>query len=313
VRLSLARVAACVTSTILGMAVMLRSIPPLVPTRKSDDNVPLRVRRELHLVGLSVELAWVPQKLMKKESTEVERLDLAARAEAVESFVSRALVPLSILSLFCLLLAFGSEASFRETLNFWVFVIIAVVTSIMIWQRWAYAPYGLSILNFCGAIGILLQSNDDYSHTLLGSARDRLLFVLFVSAGAAWWKNAASFIAAQSEEIEKERRQVGRWLADLKYPERSEAIVEFSERSFWTGHWTYRLLDTGHYWAIAKFKLGNLRRLADFRVQEKGAVHVMDQGGEKLRIEIASRPIWIAEIAPDMRNRLLLSVNENLK
>jgi len=250
---------------------------------------------------------------MKKELTEVERLDMAARAEAIEPSVSRALVPLTILSLILLLLAFGSEASFRETLDVWVFVIIAVVTTVMIWQRWCYALYGLSILNFCGAIGILLQSNEEYSHTFLGSMRDRLLFVLFVSAGAAWWKNAAPFVAAQSEELEKERCQVGQWLADLKYRERSEAIVEFSERSFCTGHWTYRLLDTGHYWAIAKFKIGNIRRLANFTIQKREAIHVTDQRGEKLKIEIAGRPIWAAEVSPDMRDRLLNLANENLK
>ena len=90
---------------------------------------------------------------MKRALTEIERLDLAARAEAVEPFLSRAALPMVFLTVTAMLIALGSQASFSETLAVWTFALIAVVTVIMLMRHWCYATYGLSILNFLAAIG----------------------------------------------------------------------------------------------------------------------------------------------------------------
>jgi hypothetical protein len=250
---------------------------------------------------------------MKRELTEIERLDLAARAEAVEPFLSRAALPMVFLTVTALLIALGSQASFSETLAVWTFALIAVVTVIMLMRHWCYATYGLSILNFLAAIGILKYSNDDYSHTFLGSTTNQFFLVWFVANGYGWWKTAAPFVAAHADSFEKERGQVGQWLADLKYGDRSGQVFEFSVKSFWNGYWTYRLLNLGKCWAVAKFKFRNLRGLVEYRVREPDGVTVMEQANGKLRIEIAGRSIRDVDASLELRNRLLRSVGENLK
>ncbi len=250
--------------------------------------------------------------LMKRQLTEIERLDLAARAEAIEPFVSRAILPMAVLTVAALLLALGSQSSFSETLAVWTFALIAVATVIMLRRHWCYATYGLSMLNFLAAIGIL-NSNDDYSRTFLGSTTNQFLLVWFAANGYGWWKAAAPFVAAYADDFDKERGQVGQWLADLKYGDRSGQVLEFSVQSFWNGYWTYRVLNLGRGWVVAKFKFRNLRGLAEYRVREPDGVTVMEQSNGKLRIEIAGRSIGDIDISFELRNRLLRSVGENLK
>jgi hypothetical protein len=53
---------------------------------------------------------------MKRELSELDRLDLAARAQVTEAVAAYARVAMIVVSVFTVLLAFGSEASFYETL-----------------------------------------------------------------------------------------------------------------------------------------------------------------------------------------------------
>jgi polyferredoxin len=106
---------------------------------------------------------------MKEELTAIERIDLAARAESVEPFLSRAVLPMVFVTMMAFLLALGSQASLSERFAVWMYVLVAAVTVIMLLRHWCYAAYGLSILNFLAAIGILKYSKDDYSHTFFGS------------------------------------------------------------------------------------------------------------------------------------------------
>jgi hypothetical protein len=251
--------------------------------------------------------------LMKSELTEIERLDLAARAEAIEPFLSRALTPMVFLTVVAFLIAVGSQASSSETLAVWAFALIAAATVITLWRRWCYAPYGLSILNILGAIGILKYSTDDYSHTFLGSTTNQFLLVWFAGNGYAWWKAAAPFIAAHTDSFDMERGQVGQWLADLKYGDRGGQVLEFSVKSFWNGNWTYRLLNLGKCWAIAKFKFGNFRGLVEYRVRKPDSVTVKEQSNGKLRVEIAGRAIRDVDTSLELRNLLFQSVGKNLK
>ena len=237
--------------------------------------------------------------------TEIERLDMAARAESLETFLSRAVLPMVFVTVITLLLALGSQASPSETLAVWTFALVGVVTVIMLLRRWCYAAYGVSILNFLGAIEILKYSNDRYSHTFLGSTTNQFFLVWFLLNGYGWWKAAAPFVAAHDDNFDKERGKIGQWLADLKYGDRNGHVIEFSAKSFWNGHWTYRLLDLGDCWAVAKFKFRNLRGLVEYRVRKPDAVTVFEQPNGKLRIGIAGRFIRDADTSPEFRNRLL--------
>ncbi|HLZ52328.1 MAG TPA: hypothetical protein VKP61_16385 [Candidatus Acidoferrum sp.] len=249
---------------------------------------------------------------MKEELTEIGRLDLAARAESVEPFLSRAVLPMVFVTMMAFLLALGSQASLSETFAVWMYVSVAAVTVIMLLRHWCYAAYGLSILNFLAAIGILKYSKDDYFHTFLGSTTNEFFLLWFVVNGYSWWRAAAALVAAHDERFDKERSQVGQWLADLKYGDRSGQVIEFSVKSFWNRYRTYRLLNLGNCWAVAKFKSGNLRGLVDYRVRGPDCVTVIEQPNGKMRIEIAGRFIGNVDTSPECRNRLLRSVGKDL-
>jgi hypothetical protein len=242
---------------------------------------------------------------MNKELTEIERLDLAARAESIETALSRAVLPMVFVTVITLLLALGSQASTSETLAVWTFALIGVVTVIMLLLHWCYAAYGVSILNFLAAIEILKYSNDRYSHTFLGSTTNQFFLVWFLLNGYGWWKAAAPFAAAHDDSFDKERAKIGQWLADLKYGDRNGHVIEFSAKSFWNGYGTYRLLELGNCGAVAKFKFRNLRGLVEYRVRKPDAVTVFEQPNGKLRIGIAGRFIRDADTSPEFRNRLL--------
>ena len=243
---------------------------------------------------------------MNKELTEIERLDLAARAESVETALSRGVLPMVFVTVFILLLAVGSQASPSETLAVWTFGLIGVVTVIMLLLRWCYAAYGVSILNFLAAIEILtMYSNDRYSHTFLGSTTNQFFLVWGLLNGYAWWKAAAPFVAAHDGSFDEERGKVGQWLAHLKSGDRNGHVIEFSARSFWNGYWTYRLLALEDCWAVAKFKFRNLRGLVTYRIRKPDAVTVFEQPNGKWRIGIAGRFIPDADVSPEFRNRLL--------
>lgn len=242
---------------------------------------------------------------MGKELTEVERLDLAARAEAIEPFVSRAALPMAFATVIAFLLTLGSNSSSEEIITLWVFFCVAASTLVMLLRHWCYAAYGLSILNFLGAIGILIDSKDMYSHTFLGSFTNQFFLVLFLANGYGWWKAATPFVIAHTDSYDSERKQVGQWLSELKYGRHNGEVLEFSVNGFWSGSWTYRLLDLGNCWAVAKFKYPNLRGLAEFSIQGPGTVTAKEQENGKLRIEIGSRPIPNVDPSPESRKRLL--------
>jgi hypothetical protein len=127
--------------------------------------------------------------------------------------------------------------------------------------------------------------------------------VLF--AAYRWWTNAMAFDAAHSKQLEKERSQVQEWLKILKSSTKTDQVIEFSVKSFWSGYWTYRLLNTGTCWVIAKFKVRNVQRLLGCRVHRIDAVRTIDRALEKLLVKIGEQSIQTVEISNDMRDRLL--------
>jgi hypothetical protein len=246
-----------------------------------------------------------------KEQSEIDRLDLAARAEAIKVAISRARLPMTILSVFVVLLAMMSEASFNETLAIRVLAMLAVVTTILLWRGSRFAVYGMALLFFAFLAGSWFFSNDPDSHTLLGSTAKVVASAMILLVGYGWWTNAVPFIAAQSKGLDEERSKVAAWLGALKSSNESNQLVEFSTKSFLRGYWTYRLLNTGSCWATARFKTGKMDRILDFRVLGLNAVHVTEQPSGRLNVEMANRLIQEVEISGEMRDRLLHSASVN--
>lgn len=246
-----------------------------------------------------------------KEQSEIDRLDLVARAEATKAAISRARLPMTILSVFVVLLAMMSEASFNETLAVRVLAMLAVVTTILLWRGSRIAVYGMALLFFAILAGSWFFSNDPDSHTLLGSTAKVVIPAMILLVGYGWWTNAVPFIAAQSKGLDEERSKVAAWLGALKSSNESNQLVEFSTKSFLRGYWTYRLLNTGSCWATARFKTGKMDRILDFRVLGLNAVHVTEQPSGQLNVEMANRLIQEVEISGEMRDRLLHSASVN--
>jgi len=244
-----------------------------------------------------------------KDRTEIDRLDLVARAEATKVAISRARLPLTILSLFVILLAVTSDASFNETLVVRAMAVLTVVTVILLWLGSRFAVYATAILFFAILVGSWLPFDDPDSHTLLGSITRIVVSAMILLAGHRWWRAAMPFIAAQSKHLDTERSTVAKWSRALKSSCESNQLVEFSTKSFLSGYWTYRLLNTGFCWASAKFKTGKMDRMLDFRVLGLNAVHVTEQPPGQLNIELAHRLLQGIQISDEMRDRLLHSVS----
>jgi hypothetical protein len=243
------------------------------------------------------------------EQSEIDRLDLVARAEATKAAISRARLPMTILSAFFVFLAMMSETSFNETLAVRVLAMLAVVTTMLLWRRSRFAVYGMALLFFAVLAASWFFSNDPDSHTLLGSTAKVAGSAMILLVGYGWWTNAVPFIAAQSKGLDEERSKVAAWLGALKSSNESNQLVEFSTKSFLRGYWTYRLLNTGSCWATARFKTGRMDRLLNFRVLGLNAVRLMERPSGELNVEMANRLIKEVEMSGEMRDRLLHSAN----
>ncbi len=241
---------------------------------------------------------------MSEDGMEVGQLDLLARAEAIKSSLTRARIPMTLVTSFIVLLAIISGASFKETIATRALAIIAVAAAFMLWLRSRYAPYALALLFSAIAMGAWTFDDPGY-HTVLGSTTRVMVSAMVFFAAYRWWTNAMAFDAAHSKQLEKERSQVQEWLKVLKFSTKTDQVIEFSVRSFWSGYWTYRLLNTGTCWVIAKFKVRNVRRLLGCRVHRLDAVRATDRVGEKLLVKMGDQSIQNVEISTDMRDRLL--------
>ena len=238
------------------------------------------------------------------ERTEIERLDLVARAEPIKASLTRNAVVFTFLSAFIILLAIDSEASRYETIVVRAFALITVLTTGMLWLRSRYALYAMGV-TFLGTLSAgLLPFDDPDNHTLLGASAWLAGAALLLWVGYRCWTNAKPFSDAHSRALEKERSQVHQWMDELDSPGRSDQFIEFSSKSFWTGYSTYRLLNTGSCWLVERFKMGKLSRLLECRVRDLGSVRVVNQSEGKLGIQLGDKSISNVQATSDTLNRL---------
>jgi hypothetical protein len=238
------------------------------------------------------------------ERTEIERLDLVARAEAIKASFVRSAIVFTFLSGFGILLAISSEASYHETLAVRALASLAVVTTIMLWLRSRYSLYAMEMIFFGTLSAGLLVFDDPDNHTLLGASAQFVGVGMLLWGGYRCWANAKPFAEAHGTGFETERSQVRHWMHVLDSQEHSDYTVDFTAKSFRTGYWTYRLLHTGSCWLIEKFKLGRLSRLLDCRVRALGAVRVVNQSEGKLSILLGDQLVSDVHMTPDMLDRL---------
>lgn len=240
------------------------------------------------------------------ERTEVQRFDLVAQTEATGAILWRARIPITIVSALCIWLAATSTASPRETLAVRIFALLLVLTAIMLWTKSRYAACAMTILLFVILAGPwLLAENDPDTHTTLGRMSQYFISSVIFLIGYRWPSIAIPYIAGNAGSLQNERLQVEQWMRTLASPGYKDPVIEFSTKSFLKGYWTYRLLNTGAWWAIATFKTRNTERPLQLRVVEKNKVRANVGPDGSLNVELGNTLVTNVIAPSDVRQGLL--------
>src|SRR5260370_31244224 len=197
---------------------------------------------------------------MKKDLSDVGRLDVAARSLVTEAYISGMRVCLIFFSISIIISAMGVKGSFYTVLTSRVLAILFALISASFWVGWRYRVYALAILPVVWMTGFMLRSGFP-RHWLVWLAGSSIALLLMYRT----WKGAGPRETAQCEGWEKEHAQVEQWLRVLENQDLSASVLEFNGGRFWVGYHTYRLMKTERCWVVAKFRKGDLRRPLEYR------------------------------------------------
>jgi hypothetical protein len=182
----------------------------------------------------------------------IERLDLVARSKATVPVISYARIALLIATPLFVLLAVNSTAPFRETALVAALAVVSLLTAIVLWLNWRFKLYVLSLFCFSFAIGNWISTDYTHSHTLFAWVGAHVWGLLFVYYGCGLWMMARRYAIANESSFRTERDQFEKWMDEHN----GSTAIEFPSGSFWTGYWTYRILNPGDCWIVAKSKRG---------------------------------------------------------
>lgn len=221
---------------------------------------------------------------METPNGEIARLDMAARALISERYISGNRWWILFINLVLVGFVCTYRARFDTPLIAPIFVVCAAAATLALWTEWRYMIYVLAFFCFLLTIGC----------ALLGRTFDTLFDRLYAIAmsiifGLVSWKQAGPYAIANAPGWETERSQVEAWWWKLTSPEIANDIIEFSAGSFWTGRHTYRLMDVGSGWAIARLWKGFARILPNFRIRELSAVSFASLPTGEKRVIIGGR------------------------
>jgi hypothetical protein len=221
---------------------------------------------------------------METANEKIARLDMAARALISERYISRNRWLFLFTNLVLGEFVFAYSTRFDSALIAPIFAVCAAVATVALWTDWRYKIYVLAF--FC----LLLTMGC----ALLGRAFDTLSDRLYgigmsIVFGLASWKQAGPYAIANAPGWETERSQVEAWWWKLTSPERANDIIEFSAGNFWTGHYTYRLMDVESGWAVARLWKGIGRILPNFRIRELSAVTFASLPTGEKRVTVGGR------------------------
>lgn len=239
---------------------------------------------------------------METSSTDLKRLDFVANSMCDGSGVGKFRAFMTGLAVFIFFLAYVSEAPPRETFLVRVLAAVAAISVLIAWLKPRFAAYGWILVFLVMAVGVFLTN--DYSRGVVGwTARISIvawmLWMVFLFAQKAW---RATVVQGNNWKAECER--VREWMATLGSPELPSQVLQFNSESFWTGHFTYRLLNTGFCWVVVKFKKGNVRAMIECRVHSVNEVRQFDTGQGQIEISIDGKHISRVKATPEMQARL---------
>jgi hypothetical protein len=214
----------------------------------------------------------------------IERLDLVARSRASFQTISYARIVLLILTPLFVFLAVNSTASSRETALVATLAVASLLTALLLWLDWRFKLYALSLFCFLFAVCDVVSNDHSHSHRLLGFVGANALVLLFVYYGCGLWLMGRRYALASHSSFREEREQLDRWMDALN----GASPIEFPSGSFWTGYWTYRILNPEGCWLVAQFKRGGTR-LRSCRVYELGDVSFTRLPSGRWQVEIGHK------------------------
>jgi hypothetical protein len=214
----------------------------------------------------------------------VERLDLVARSKASSVTISRARIALSLLTPLFVILAVNSEAPSRETALVYGIAGASFLIAMILWLDWRFKVYALSVFCFLFAIADAVSRDHPRSHTVLGWVAAHALVPLFAYYGSGLWIMGRRYAKATGNSFREEREQLDKWMAALS----GATAIEFPSGSFWTGYWTYCVLNTGSCWLVAQFKRGSTK-LSSCRVYELSDVSFKHLPSGRWQIEMGGK------------------------
>lgn len=194
-------------------------------------------------------------------------------------------------------LAYESIASSRETFLIGALAMAVVISVLIAWLKPRFAAYGWTLVFAVMAAGAFLTNDytrrDDPARISLVLL---MLWLVFRYAKKAW-----KVTVIQGDNWKAECETVQKWMEALGNTELPSQVLQFDSGNFWTGYFTYRLLNTGFCWVVSKFKKGNVRTMIECKVHSVNEVRLIDIGPGQIEISIRGRNISNIKAAPEMQ------------
>jgi hypothetical protein len=237
---------------------------------------------------------------------EIKRLDQAAQACDVPYYTDRSRVVMTVLALFAIVIAIVAGSSSIESNVVRVAAFFLCLSVLGLWLRWKYAAFTLAVLYSGLAIGIVAFRGRP--HDIAGIMINLLLFASLASQAYVEWIRSIRFVRVQAQSWSGERTQVQEWLDQIESPNEPARILQFASGSFWTGYFTYRLLNTGLCWVIARYKTGALDRALEHRVLPLDGVRITELPEGGIGLELNGRAVSNVKPLPRTPNGSIHSV-----
>lgn len=237
---------------------------------------------------------------MTAPTDEVSRLDMAARAKVAELVVPRLRWIFLFFSIFIGALAIGATSSFYETLCVRAMAALAVIATVLLWSKSRHKLYfpAFFFLSFGIGASLLNWSAHDTFDRIDGLCWGVISFALAIYYLRT---KAGIFATVNAPEWDKERAQVDAWWSILTAPESNKkGIIENSTGSFWSGYYTYRLMNPGSYWVVAKLWNCKAGPRSDFRIRHLSDVVCAGNRNGEVMVTIEGRTIIATKISPPM-------------
>jgi hypothetical protein len=227
---------------------------------------------------------------------DINRLDQAAQALDIPCFTDRYRIVITVTAAFTVVLAIVAEASAIEMIFVRAAALFLCLSVLGLWFRWKYAAFTPAII--FSALAIANFAFRHRPHDIVATGINLIISAFFAVTAYLEWTRSIRFVKVQAADWSGERTQVQEWLDLIENPIEPGGIMQFSSGSFWTGYFTYRLLNTGLCWVVVKYKTGALNRALEHRVFPLESVRITQLPEGLTGLELNGRAISHAKTSP---------------